>query len=199
MPTMTRITVTPAAHLAFSLLLPDDFRQVPLPEESHDFSNPSTMMPCGVFMASYGAVLCTVAARPAFDDGSVMDWAQYLVGLQEGFAVRKLMPERKWGTQVVEVIATQPSEAGEMTIHSIFFEDGGRLFNIGRMAPTAIWPSVQDTLAAMVDSFALHHVEGPTRPIATGVPLPQPARFAAGAADPASSSASAQSQQQQQQ
>jgi hypothetical protein len=176
---MTRVTVTPpVANLAFSILVPGDFHQVPLPEESQDFSNPTAMMPCGVFMAGYGAVLCTVAARPAFDDGCVMDWATYLVGQQEGFTVKKLMPERRWGTQVVEVEATQPSEAGEMTVHAIFFEDGGRLINIGRMAPTAIWPSVKDTLAAMIDSFALHHVEGPTRPLSNGLPLPPKAQFA---------------------
>jgi hypothetical protein len=179
MAAMTRVAVAPPiAHLAFSILVPADFHQVPIPAEEKDFADPSAMMPCGVFMAGYGAVLCTVAARPAFDDGSVMDWAMYLVGQQEGFAVKKLMPERRWGTQVVEVEATQPSEAGEMTVHAIFFEDGGRLFNIGRMAPTAIWPSVKDTLAAMVDSFALAQVDGPTRPVAAGTPLPPKAQFA---------------------
>jgi hypothetical protein len=136
------------------------------------------MMPLGVFMAGYGAVLCTVAARPAFEDGCVMDWAMYLCGQQQGMQVKKLMPERRWGTQVVEAEAVQPSEAGEMFVRAIFFEDGGRLFNVGIMAPTAIFSSVKDTLEAMVASFALAHVEGPTHPIANGVPLPAMAQFA---------------------
>jgi hypothetical protein len=167
----------PVERLAFSIRVPGDFQQVPLPEETQDFSNPTAMMPLGVFMASYGVVLCTVAARPAYDDGSVMDWAMYLCGQQQGFQVKKLMPERRWGTQVVEAEATQPSEAGEMTVRAIFFEDGGRLFNVGVMAPSAIWPSVKETLEGMLASFALMHVEGPTRPIATGTPLPAKAAF----------------------
>lgn len=175
---MKRIEVKPPVErLAFSIRVPVDFQQVPLPEETQDFSNPAAMMPLGVFMANYGVVLCTVAARPAFDDGSVMDWAMYLCGQQQGFQMKKLMPERRWGTQVVEAEATQPSEAGEMTVRAIFFEDGGRLFNVGAMAPSAIWPSVKETLEAMLASFALAHVEGPTRPIATGTPLPAKAIF----------------------
>ena len=29
-------------------------------------------------MAPYGAVVFSIAARPAFDDGTVQDWADYL-------------------------------------------------------------------------------------------------------------------------
>jgi hypothetical protein len=45
------------------------------------------------------------------------------------------------------VDATMPSEAGLMRSRSVFLEDGRRLFNIGTMAPDAVWPAVEATQA----------------------------------------------------
>ena len=198
MASMQPVVVTPKfPQLAFSIQKPDDFNQIPLPDESQDFSDPSAMMPLGVFMASYGAVLCTVAARPFAGDpqapgGSLMEIVMDLASRQlasAGGQVKKLMPERRWGTTVVEVDANQPSEAGEMTLRAIFFEDGGTLYNVSRMAPVAIWGSVEATLNAMVDSFALLQLQGPTRPISPGSPPPAKAQFAVPESAPAASEA----------
>jgi len=167
--------------LAFSMLVPEDFRQVPLPPESQEISDPSEMMPLGVFMAGYGAVLATVAARPlAESDASIMDVAMRLAGRQvatAGGKVRQLMPVSKWGTTVVQIEATQPSEVGEMMVRAAFLEDGGTIYNVGMLAPVALWPSVEKTLEEMVDSFTLLTPRGSTRGIAPGQAPPTPPKF----------------------
>jgi hypothetical protein len=182
---MKRVRVVPAVEqLGFSMLVPEDFRQLPLPPEAEDFSDPTVMMPLGVFMAGYGAVLATVAARPLGEgDGSIMDVAMRLAQHQiasSGGQLRKLMPVSKWETTVVEVEATQPSDVGEMIVRAAFLEDGGAIFNIGMLAPTALWPSVEATLVEMVDSFSLLAPRGPTRPIAPGQAPPAAAKFSNG-------------------
>lgn len=76
--TVTRHHLVPEGRgmLACSFLLPDRWVNVPVPEESYDFDNPAVFLPLVVCMAPYGAVVFTVAARPAFDDGSVQDWGE---------------------------------------------------------------------------------------------------------------------------
>ena len=66
--------------LGCSCLVPDGWVKVPVPEEQYDFGNPTVFLPLVVCMAPYGAVVFTIAARPAFDDGSVQDWAEFLAG-----------------------------------------------------------------------------------------------------------------------
>jgi hypothetical protein len=181
---MNRTRVTPSVpQRAFSMLVPEDFRQLPLPQEPTDFSDPNIMMPLAVFMAGYGAVLASVAARPLNPDGSegsIMDIAMRLAHAQlaeAGGKVTALMPGRKWGTMVVEAEATQPSEAGEMKFRAVFLEDGGTLYNVGMLAPVAVWPSVEKPLVEMVESFSLLAQQGPTRPVIPGQPLPPKPTF----------------------
>jgi hypothetical protein len=170
---MNRVRVQPEIRqLAFSMLVPDDFRQIPIPPETPDFSDGVTMMPVAVFMAGYGAVLASVAARPlAESDQSLMDVAMRLANHQiatAGGKLRQLMPVQKWGTTVIQIEASQPSEVGEMIIRAAFLEDGGTIFNIAMMAPTALWGSVEKTLTEMIDSFSLLAASGPTRGLAPG-------------------------------
>jgi hypothetical protein len=190
LPPMKRVAITPSYQpLAFSMRVPVDFHQLPLPAEEHDFSDPAVMMPLAVFMAGYGAVLCSIAVRPmstgaggqTLGENSIMDWVSHLASRQQGSTLRKMMPAAKWGTQTVGCEALQPSDAGDMIVQALFLEDGGNLYNVSMMAPAAIWDSVSPTLQAMVDSFTLLHPQGPTRPIAPGQPLPPVAIFPADA------------------
>ena len=70
------------AMLSCSCLLPDGWVLVPVPEEEYDLDNPGVFIPLVVCMAQYGVVVFTIAARPAFDDGTVQDWAEYLAAQQ---------------------------------------------------------------------------------------------------------------------
>ena len=49
-----------------------------------------------------------------------------------------------------------------MRSRSVFLEDGRRLFNIGTLAPEAIWPSVEADFDRLLGSFALEDVQGIT-------------------------------------
>lgn len=66
------------AGLAFNFLQATNFNALELPEETPDFEQPAVFMPLHVVMASYGAVLFSVGARPAYGYGTVEDWAGFL-------------------------------------------------------------------------------------------------------------------------
>ena len=149
------------AMLACSCLLPDGWVNVPIPEEEYDLDNPAVFVPVLVCMAPYGAVVFTIAARPAFDDGSVQDWAEYLAG-QQNMSVERVREARIHRMPCLLVDATMPSEAGLMRSRSVFLEDGRRLFNIGALAPEAIWSSVQADFDRLLGAFALDEVHGIT-------------------------------------
>jgi hypothetical protein len=159
--------IPPVAGLAYSHLLPSGWQQVPIPEEEPDFSQP-VFLPLGVNMAPYGAVLFTVAARPAFEDGSVYEWLLYLCQ-REQLEVRGAMPVRVAGRDMVECRATQQTDAGPMRLRLLMFEDGGRLFQISAMAPEAIWASLEATFDEMLESLQLDKCHGPTVPLIPGM------------------------------
>lgn len=187
------------AMLACSCLVPDGWVQVPVPEEQYDFDNPTVFLPLIVCMAPYGAVVFTIAARPAFGDGSVQDWAEYLAG-QNNLQIERIREARVNRMPCILVDATMPSDAGPMRSRSVFLEDGGRLFNIGTLAPDAIWASVEADFDRLLGAFTLDEVRG-----ITAVPLrlmtsesaldlsapvaPEPAREAAPAPPPVESPA----------
>ena|SRR5687768_9841816 len=153
--------------LACSCLLPDGWVNVPLPEEAYDFTNPTVFQPLVVCMAPYGAVMLTIAARPAFDDGTVQDWAEYLAA-QNNLQIERVREARVNRMPCILVDATMPSEMGAMRSRSVFLEDGKRLFNIGTLAPDALWSSVAADFDRLLGSFALDEVHG-----ITAVPLRQ--------------------------
>jgi hypothetical protein len=147
--------------LACSCLVPDGWANVPIPEETYDFDNPTVFLPLLVRMAPYGAVVYTIAARPAFDDGTVQDWAEYLAA-QNNLTIERIREARVSRMPCVLVDATMSSEVGPMRSRSVFLEDGRRLFNIGTLAPDAIWASVEPDFDRLLGSFALDEVRGIT-------------------------------------
>ena len=147
--------------LAFSCVVPDTWVQVPTPGEELDLDNPAVFIPLLVCMAPYGAVVFTIAARPAFDDGSVQDWAEFLAA-QNNLVIESVREARMNRMPCIVIDATVPSEVGDMRSRSVFLEDGRRLFNIGALAPQAIWASVSSDMDRLIDSFALDDVQGIT-------------------------------------
>jgi hypothetical protein len=147
--------------LACTCLLPDGWVNVPLPDENYDFENPSVFIPLLVAMAPYGAVVFSIGARPAYADGSVQDWAEYLAA-QSNMQLERMQEARVNRMPCILVDGTMASDAGLMRSRSIFLEDGGRLFNIGTLAADAIWPSVESDFNRLLGSFALDDVRGLT-------------------------------------
>ncbi|HYW31066.1 MAG TPA: hypothetical protein VE869_06115 [Gemmatimonas sp.] len=149
------------AALAFTCVMPADWVEVPLPPDSTDFGNPAAFAALFICTAPYGAVLFTVAARPAFDDGTVEDWARYLSD-ENRLRVEKMQEARIGRCPCVLSNATMETDAGVMRSRSVFLEDGGRLFNIGTLAPEAIWPAVEDVLQGLIGSFVPDEIHGIT-------------------------------------
>ena len=147
--------------LACSCLIPDGWVNVPIPDDSYDFDNPAVFLPLLVSMAPYGAVLFTIGARPAFGDGTVQDWAEYLAQ-QNNMRVERMREARVNRAPCVLVDATMSSDAGLMRSRSVFLEDGRRLYNVGALAPEAIWASVERDFDQLLGSFRLDEVKGIT-------------------------------------
>lgn len=152
------------ADLAFSYLRPAHFQPVQVPDEKPDFDQPTSFYPLQVVMAPYGAVLFSAAARPAYADGSIQDWAEYL-SRESGVEVVSLRAGVLGGLPCVMVEVLQPSEAGKMRLRTALLEDGKRLVNVSIMAPDAIWASVEPTLQMAMTSFRLAEPRGTTTPL----------------------------------
>ena len=152
------------ADLEFTYLRPANFQVVELPEEKPNFDDPATFYPLHVLMATYGAVVFSVAARPAFADGSVQDWTEFLLK-QEKVQVVSMKPGTFAGMPAIIVEALNPTDAGTMRMRTVLLEDGKRFLNISVLAPDAIWPSVEPTLAMTMSSFRLAEPRGSTTPL----------------------------------
>jgi hypothetical protein len=159
-------TITPPVEgLACRFLQPVDWEIAELPHEPQDFSEPDRFMPLALCIARFGACVFSVAARPAFSEGTVLDWFRHIASLQ-GLEPEGFSPGKVGDHDAVACFATQPSEAGPMRMRLSLFEDGGNLYNVSVLAPAQIWPSVEPLFIPMVQSFALLEPKGPTVPIA---------------------------------
>lgn len=152
------------ADLRFSYLKPADFQVMDLPDEKPDFEKPTSFFPLQVAMASYGVVLFSAGARPAFEDGSVQDWAEFLTR-ESGLKLVSLRPGIIGGVPVVVVETTQETDSVTMRMCTAFMEDGKRLLNLSVMAPDAIWASVEPMLQSTLSSFRLAEPRGSSTPL----------------------------------
>ena len=153
------------AMLSCSCELPDTWMKIPTPDEAYDFDNPLVFLPILLCMAPFGAVVFTIAARPAYENGSVQDWAEYLAE-HNNLKLEQIREARVNRMPCILVDATMPSEVGVMRSRSVFLEDGKRLYNIGTLAPDAIWASVEADFNHLLGSFKLDETSG-----ITAVPL----------------------------
>jgi hypothetical protein len=175
--------------LAFAIEKPRDWQRLALPADETDLSTPTAFLPLAIFMAPYGAVVLTVAARPAYEDGAVSQWAEWLCE-QNSLAIERRAVGRLSGAPALLAEATQPSEAGPMRVRLAFLEDGRRLVNLTCMAPEQIWESVEPIFARMLESFRLDRLHGPTAPLVPGDAAPVDATPAAGEASESAATAS---------
>lgn len=152
------------AELGFTVNLPGDWISHDLPGEEVDFSNPTNLMPLGIVTAPHAAIVFAFAARPAYDDGTLHDWAWYLLNhnqLQPRAVGRDVIA----GVAAVSGEAVQPSDLGPMVVRFAFLEDGNRLLNLTLTAPELFADSVRDAWFAMLKSFALETPRGSRFPI----------------------------------
>jgi hypothetical protein len=147
------------ADLGFSAELPADWISHDLPREDVDFGNPANFMPLAVVTAPHAAIVFAFAARPAYDDGALHDWAWHLLSHNQ-LQPRATGPAEVAGVPAVTGEAVQQSDLGPMIVRFAFLEDGNRLLNLTLTAPELLADSVRDAWFTMLQSFSLETPRG---------------------------------------
>ncbi len=165
------------AELGFTAELPADWISHELPREDVDFSNPTNLLPLAVVTAPHAAIVFAFAARPAYDDGTLHDWAWYLLNHNQ-LQPRAIGRDVVAGVAAISGEAVQQSELGPLVVRFAFIEDGNRLVNLTLTAPEMFADSVRDAWFAMLKSFTLETPRGSRFPIEAdntpAAPIPEP-------------------------
>lgn len=166
------------ASLGFRVDLPSDWQAHELPDESLNFDDPRYMVSLSVITAQHSALVFAVAARPAFDDGTVSDWSRYLIA-EAGLSPRTQGEGQLGDLPALLGEAVLKSDAGPMLVRYAFAEDGGRFLNLTLTAPLMLAGALQGVWSRVLTSFTLDDPRGATVPVwpAATVPeqVPQPA------------------------
>ncbi|MBI5258843.1 MAG: hypothetical protein HY855_20220 [Burkholderiales bacterium] len=161
------------ADLGFSVELPDGWQPQALPEETPDFEDGTRLFGLGAATAPYAALVFAAAARPAFADGTVLDWARWLVE-QNGVELRAFGPSQLGELPAIVGQCAAPSDLGEMRTHFAFAEDGQRLIHVSVTGPAALASHVWQVWAQVQRSFALDTPRGPSAALAPAAQVHQP-------------------------
>lgn len=165
------------ADLGFSAQLPTDWIAPELPPEEIDFSVPTKCVPLALVTAPHAVIVFAFVARPAYDDGTLHDWASYLLGHNQ-LTPRAMGSDQVAGVPAVVGEATQESELGTILVRFAFLEDGGRLINLSLTAPEELADAVRGAWFSMLQSFQLENPKGSrfsTAPAATAPAATTPA------------------------
>lgn len=155
------------ASLGFAMRLPADWIAHDLPPETPDFEDPTRLVPLAAVTAPHAAIVWAVAARPAYGDGTLSDWARYLLA-QHGLEARSFGESRLGLLPALVGEAEQPSDLGPLRVRFAFAEDGGRLINLSLTAPAMLADAVQGLWTTATESFTLEQPAGPTVPLWPG-------------------------------
>ncbi len=161
------------ADLACRMAIPGDWNVVELPEEKVDFGEPAAFFPLAMVTAPWGAVVLTVAARPAFEDGTLQDWTLYLLS-SLGVRPKEFGPVAIGELRGLGGVALQEQEGMRLEFRFAFFEDGERLVQLGLLAPEAISGSLEGVWQRAVSSFELERPRGQSARLGAA---PEPGRF----------------------
>ncbi len=96
----------------------------------------------------------SAAARPAYDNGTVLDWATWLMQ-QHGVAPQALGVGEVGGMPAVLGQFTSESDLGPMFSHFAFFEDGQRLVQLSITGPQALPPAAAKALRCRLSAMNL--------------------------------------------
>jgi len=160
------ISITPAIpQFEYRLLLPGGWRKLDTPEAMPDFSNLAAFLALGVFIHEPTMAIVSIAARPGYGDGTLLDWLKYVSG-EQSFAVESLEPFIVSAGQAASALATQENDGGQTRLRVVALEDGGNFFTLTAMAPVESWDALKDLLDRILSSFTLAKPRGPTIPVA---------------------------------
>ena len=158
--------ITPALpRFAFQIQARPDCLQLPRPAERPDFDQPSAFASLALFVAAYGTFVFSVAARPAYAEGSVRDWLFDLCR-QTGLEIERAAPVLVDGDPAATCLATQKTDTGVLKVRLTLLEDDGRLFVLTASAPAPLWRAHSNAFDEMFSSFKLAEKFGQTVAVA---------------------------------
>lgn len=160
------------ANLGFFVELPQNWQPLELPDEEPDFSDARKLFALAAAHAPYAALVFTAAARPAFDDGTVQDWARWLIE-QHGVDLRALGPGQLGSLPAILGQCAPESDMGPMQTHFAFAEDGGRLIHLSLTGPEELQAQTWQAWQQVLRSFRLAAPQGPSVPLAPAPELHQ--------------------------
>ncbi|HLP83764.1 MAG TPA: hypothetical protein VK157_05395 [Phycisphaerales bacterium] len=153
------------ANLDFSMKMPVGLVEAPMPSEDYDFDKPHVSAPLMLTASPVAMALIAVAGRPAYSDGTVREWFEYLCK-HFGITLLSIGPAYVGGLRKNHpaIIATglQVQDGTELVMSFVAFEDGGRFVTAHAMCPRELEPSYMSTLEACIHSVELLHHKGPT-------------------------------------
>lgn len=155
------------ADLEFSIEAPAGFGQPPLPEdEQPDFQEVTKTFPLALLASPVAMVVLTVSARPAYADGSVLQWLHFLAA-HFGITLTGLMPGNVGPKRTPAILGEGKQEQDGTHLRMLFaaIEDGGRLVLVHAMCPEELWASFEAPLRVAVNSFDLARPRGATAPL----------------------------------
>lgn len=153
------------ANLDFTMKMPVGFVEAPMPSEDYDFDKPHVSAPLMLTASPVAMALIAVAGRPAYSDGTVREWFEFLCK-HFGITLLSIGPAYVGGLRKNHpaIIATglQVQDDTELVMSFVAFEDGGRFVTAHAMCPRELEPSYMSTLEACIHSVELLHHKGPT-------------------------------------
>lgn len=142
------------AGLDFSLEIPHDWRDLELPREDVDFDDATKFAPLAMLMAPYAAILCTVAARPAYASGTLAQWLQF-VARENQLELGDVEEQRLGALEGVGAWGMQNDGGTVLRSRIAVVEDGDRLLVVVCMAPNELWNAVAEHFVRMLATFTL--------------------------------------------
>lgn len=153
------------ANLDFTMKLPVGFFEATLPEQDHDFTQPHVCAPLLVLSSPIALAVITISARPAYGDGTVRNWIEFLCR-HDGITLLSIGPAYVGGLHknhpAILATGVQVQDGTELVMSFVAMEDGGRFVTATAMCPRELEPSYMRTLELCIHSLELLHHQGPT-------------------------------------
>lgn len=170
------------ANLGFFVPLPSSWQAQDLPEEEPAFDDPTRLFGLGAAAAPYAAIVLAAAARPAFDNGTVLDWSRFLIE-RNGVSINTMGPATLGELPAIIGQCNADSDMGPtgttgpfgpMCTHFAFAEDGGRLIYLSVTGPQALSSHLWQVWQQILRGFRLASPQGPTVAVMPAAPEAAP-------------------------
>lgn len=149
---MIRVT-PPLPRFAYVVCLPEDWTQLPLPDEPPNFDDPNAFMPAGIFQSPPGNIVLSVACRPAYDDGTLDEWLRWICDAHR-FDLQASRMGRLNGRRVCFGEALQPAEGGKtLRMKMVVVDAERRLFVASIMCNTDAYSVHEVCMEKTLQSF----------------------------------------------